>query len=374
VAETLTEIVAGASKIKITPPKGVYLDGFSGRKKPSKGIHDDLFARAFYIGDGETSFAIVSCDLLWISQELLLSTKSVVSRKGTEPTQLMLCATHNHSGPTIMNLICKLNDKNRSYLAGLPEHLAESVVEATRTARPARIEVTRSEADDLSFNRRVPALPVDKSITLVSAVSLVGTPIAKIVNYACHAVVLGESNRLISADFPGSLTSFLESDGSICLYLNGACGDVNPRTCRGYDCLGTFDDVAAMGRSLANSVTSATSGSPVDTKRGIKFHRSKLGPFPPRGSEIELCVARIGELVILGVQGEVFAETGLAIRGSPGGNKVLIAGYTNGYMGYIPTEDTFRRKDYEASLLCWVDASAEGELRRAGSEAASDRV
>ena len=343
------------------------MDGYAGRDGPSRGIHDDLFARTLYFSDERDSFAIISCDLCWISQQLVSSTQNILSQKGAEASQLMFCATHTHSGPAVVDLLSPLNDKNLSYLRELPKHIADSVIDAQYEARPARIEVSRSEAD-LSFNRRISNGQVDRSITIISFVSADHEPIAKLVNYACHGTVLGENNRFISADFPGSLTSLIESAESrnfACVYLNGACGDVNPRTCRGYDCSGSFDDVASMGKALAALCTSSKNSKWIGTGEGVNFRRLRIGPFPPLGMEIELSVARVGELALVGVPGEVFAETGLAMKGNSQASQVLVVGYANGYQGYFPTADAFTRGDYETSPLCWVDSSAESELRRA---------
>jgi len=37
-----------------------------------------------------------------------------------------------------------------------------------------------------------------------------GSPLAILVNYACHPVVFGPDNRLYSADFPGAMTREVE--------------------------------------------------------------------------------------------------------------------------------------------------------------------
>jgi len=343
------------------------MDGFKDRTTPSEGIHDDLYARALYVTDGTTSLAIVSCDITWISDELRRVTEAYLRERG-KPVELMLCATHNHSGPTIMNLICLLNGQNKAYLRELPKRIADTIVKARETAVPATVEVGNGEVD-FAFNRRILNGPVDKSFVAATFSSYEGYELARIVNYGCHGVVLGKNNRIISADFPGPLASSLEERGSVCLFLNGACGDVNPYTCKGYACLGSFEDADAMGKDIAIAVQSAKYSTPSRNVDRIEFRKLKLGlrrkrRFPPGRLDVEVCVADVFGVQVLGVEGEIFAETGIAIRESLEPNRVIIAGYTNGYKGYIPTEDAFRLRNYEASLLCWVDASAERELRR----------
>ena len=54
--------------------------------------------------------------------------------------------------------------------------------------------------------------------------------IAAIVNFACHATVLFSTNMQISADYPGyAVRTVQRIIGDVpVLFLNGACGDVNP--------------------------------------------------------------------------------------------------------------------------------------------------
>jgi neutral ceramidase len=57
-----------------------------------------------------------------------------------------------------------------------------------------------------------------------------GKPIAVYYNYAVHAVLLGQLDR-ISADLPGAASAYIEEsmgDGAIALWSEGAAGDQNP--------------------------------------------------------------------------------------------------------------------------------------------------
>jgi hypothetical protein len=71
----------------------------------------------------------------------------------------------------------------------------------------------------------------------------------------------------------------------------------------------------------------------------------------------------LGQLVLLGIPGEVFASTGLSLKSYAGIRDLVVAGYMNGYIGYIPTRDAFVRRDYESMSICSVDVNCEQELR-----------
>jgi len=47
---------------------------------------------------------------------------------------------------------------------------------------------------------------------------------------------------------------------------------------------------------------------------------------------------RIGpELILVAVPGELFAEVGLKLRQAAIGKQLFIVGYSNGYVGYLPS-------------------------------------
>ena len=69
-----------------------------------------------------------------------------------------------------------------------------------------------------------------------------------LVNYACHPVIVQAQPR-ISADFPGVLQTLVETQypDTTCLFLQGACADLNPIMDDSRD----FDDVTRFGAALA---------------------------------------------------------------------------------------------------------------------------
>src|SRR5258708_9505993 len=66
---TLTQAVwsadfrAGVARVDITPPVGHVMGGSSDRKQGATGTHDPLNATVLVIESGDTSLALVTCDL-----------------------------------------------------------------------------------------------------------------------------------------------------------------------------------------------------------------------------------------------------------------------------------------------------------------------
>jgi neutral ceramidase len=86
------------------------------------------------------------------------------------------------------------------------------------------------------------------------------------------------------------------------------------------------------------------------TNRGRQWAREQLRAVET-GAEprihLELTAARIGELAIVGIPGEVFVEIGLAIKAASPFQQTMVCGYTNGLYFYIPTAAAFAQGGYE---------------------------
>ena len=98
----------------------------------------------------------------------------------------------------------------------------------------------------------------DKTVAVVYFESLDGKPIATYFNYAMHAVITGNTDK-VSGDFPGAAERYIESrygDDFVASFASGAAGDQNPIYFQQ-----TFDlrdiriaDFAAKGEDISNKM------------------------------------------------------------------------------------------------------------------------
>ncbi len=225
----MTDLRAGAATVDITPPVGGLMDGYGGRLVPSRGVHDPLFARALVLDYGDQgSCAIVGCDLLgmhpWTAGEVRRRARESC---GIPEGAVMVAATHNHAGP--VNLRAGMFSQLDQAAAGtLVDRIAGAIASAWAGRRPATLSVGAAEIDTISMNRRDSSSASDNTLRVV-LVDGDGGPIAALLNFPCHATVLNEKNLLLSAEFPGVACRIVEqATGAAAVYLNGACGDVNP--------------------------------------------------------------------------------------------------------------------------------------------------
>ncbi len=224
-----------------------------------------------------------------------------------------------------------------------------------------------------------------------------GDLLATCVNFACHPIVVGTA-RFYSADYPGAVRRALKrqyGDGAAVLYLNGPCGDVGPdnaaepgpsRYGEGWlDRLGRGIAGFAVGHA---SVVEATDDAPLRTAsvrvrlplRGVpadllREAEARLTDtdiaVPPQDVELirlreallvhrereqqdhveaEVMAAAVGDTVLVGLPGEIFAEFGRQIRAASPFAHTLVAELANGCHGYVPTAQAFPGGGYETWL------------------------
>ena len=221
-------LLAGAAEVVITPPVGTFLDGYGARNSGSVGVHDDLHARALVVDDGTTQAAIVGCDLIGVDRRLVAAARDhAANATGIPPQHIMIAATHTHAGPAGLR-----RDLDEALTDVTARKIAGAIIEAHGGKRPAVLKAGRGSVDSVSQNRRDPNGPADDALRVL----LFDSPdprdgiIAAVVNFACHATVLYHTNMRISADYPGYAVATVKrivGEAPI-VFLNGACGDVNP--------------------------------------------------------------------------------------------------------------------------------------------------
>ncbi len=221
-------LLAGAAEVVITPPVGTALDGYGGRAGGSVAVHDDLYARAIVVDDGVTQAAIVGCDLIGVDRRLVAAARERASAATDIPAaHIMIAATHTHAGPAGLR-----RDRDEALTDVTARTIAGAIAAAHRDRRPAVLKAGRGSVDSVSQNRRDPAGPYDPAlrVLLFDAPDPRDGAIAAIVNFACHATVLFSTNMAISADYPGYAVRTVQQiiGGAPVVFLNGACGDVNP--------------------------------------------------------------------------------------------------------------------------------------------------
>lgn len=256
---------AGFSKVCISPPIGAPLAGFAARQGVSQGIHDDLFARALVLANGEAVVALVSVDLLALSGDFIKRVREGIQRKtGIDPSSVMIASTHTHAGPvTITTFFNPEESVDSAYMDSLAEAVEQSVTNAWRARFPARVGVGVAEVDGVGVNRRSPdQRPIDEQVGIIKVDDFNGRTRAVLINYSCHPTVLGPDNLLVTGDFPNFAIEQIERtigpDG-FAMFVNGTQGNISMGHSSELSAIGvitpgrTFERAAELGHLLADA-------------------------------------------------------------------------------------------------------------------------
>jgi hypothetical protein len=386
----------GTAQIDITPKPGVELSGFAARVQPSTGVLDPLFAKALYLADGGERVLWVHCDLVGFDREIVQEFRAWAQQRfGLAAGQVMLSATHTHSGPCTIHLQeCGRYDP--AYVKLLQGRLREAAEAALGQTEDCELVTTEGHLD-LALDRRQQASKhTDPRVAALGFRRSDGAFKAVVVNYAMHPVALGSSNRQISADMPGQaalrLSRQLPGNPAV-LITNGACGNLNPPAENV-----PFAQIEAWGGQIADAIAARLAQTPPtphvafrviarifplpldvldvagieafarkalqDAKslaewgdkyrRTVEHWRSALIAATQSGRAVdhrdaELFALRLGDVILLGANAEVFSEFTDWLRAGTE-QKVYVIGYANGDMGYLPTQAAYAEGGYEVEV------------------------
>jgi hypothetical protein len=255
-------LLAGVGRTVITPPRGTHLVGYAERWRGCTGVHDDLFATALALSDGAVRIVLVACDLLCIHEDTIDRVREAVGAG----TAVVISCSHTHAGP-ITYAGPKAPRARREYIDLLVSRIADAIRGALADLGPARLQWAEGDAS-IGVNRREKTAegkvilgwnrdgPADKSIGILRVTRPDETPVATVVNYACHGTILPPQNLHVSADWVGAMRRRVEAEiGGLVLFLQGAAGDINPDYEWGEG--DPWKAVERLGASVAASVAGA---------------------------------------------------------------------------------------------------------------------
>jgi hypothetical protein len=369
------ELQAGAAKVDITPPVGFAMWGYGARHDlPSVGVLDPLHARALVLAAGKERIALVSLDLgrAPTRQSTAAIRANVKAATGIE--HLFLVASHTHHGPVIE--LDTWPDPKNSYVRQLEEKLADVIIAAAKTLRPARLGIASKE---IPFNRnrhsKRPDKPVDRELLVLRVEDHDGKPIAHAVNFAAHPTMEDTKVFKFSADYPGALAAVVEKEtGAPCLFLQGAAGDLsaNAGEHRGPQKFGQAvgGEVSALAKTIrctANEKATLQTAeedfqfknridlsNPLVKGTFVKAFFRDLVDFYEReyreGVRPHLTVALLdGRVGLVGVSGEFFCAHSLSLKRRARLEHLLFLGYCNDYQQYFPTIEAAAEGGYGAA-------------------------
>lgn len=391
---------AGAGRADITPAGPIWLSGYAARTHASEGALHKLWAKALVIESGRGQrIVIVSTDVVGIPRTIADDVAARVEKKyGIQRGQLLLNASHTHTGPYIWSNLNNLTVfppdeqvKLEAYARTFADDIVSAIGAAMGDLAPATIEYAAGSAG-FAVNRRQatptgvkigvnPEGPMDRSVPVLKITGADGKVRAIVFGYACHNTTLTQDTYQLSGDYAGFAAAEMESThpGATAMFLMlcGADQNPNPR--------GTVELARRWGAELGAAVERVIAApmtpiaGPIRTSYRVvplqfaqrtrqEFEaelKSKTPAEARRGRmmldaldagraidriEYPVQAIRFGQtLTMVALGGEVVVDYDLRIKREYPGEPLIVAGYSNDVMCYIPSARVLREGGYEAN-------------------------
>ena len=431
------KLMAGYAIVNITPPLGVNIAGYF-KTRIADGVLDELEAVAVALSDGEKTAIIMTVDHCGLGKEFLNGWREKIEeRTGVPKEAIFIHSTHTHQGPVLVPGM--KNPLNIQYAAFLETRVIDVATMAVADMAPAKMGIGVGEAKNVAFIRRYrmkdgtaktnPGVnnpdivaPIGITDERVSVVRFdrEGKDTIVVGNFANHPDVVGGTK--ISADWPGMTRRIVEKaiDGTKCIILNGAQGDVNhvnvhPKAGDFNDMFNDFDGCSrgyGHARHIARVITGAilsvydkvewleetdirymqrivdvdaNKADPSELPLAHKYHelhmagRDDLIPYEammlttvvaaaarkvrlengPDTFPLLLSSLAIGKVAFFGVPGEPFNGVGRGLKEAEGYKLVIPCCNTNAKEGYFPMKDSYLEGGYEAGTSNFKMGTAE---------------
>lgn len=394
-------LFAGASKEKITPNVETFSDinenGKYDLKEPftdlnqngiwdpvwlggnqngrfALGTHDDLWARTLILSANQSTLILISLDVIGFLFDEVDSIQAEISQAWRIPAeQIFIASTHNHSGPDTIGLWGESGSgKNSEVLSFIKQQILKSVERAMKNKKKAKIFWGKTQYSNPIHDARPPTVINDLLLSF-RVTDEQNQTIATAVNYAMHAEVLNENNRLLTADYPGYLTEKLEKHfGGVALFFAGDIGGMQtPKVF-----FHTYFICKRIGETLAKKVIQSleeeksvpietiqvkqeTLMLPIENPRFLQaMEKGIFGSTKNLLQEIdgklfipaELGFIQIGPAQFATVPGELFPELGQILRNEMKAEYKFLIGLCNNEIGYIVPEESWDPAGYEETM------------------------
>ena len=272
---------AGFSRLDVTPPLGVNLDGYFNFRY-AKGYLDPIELNAVAVSDGECRVVMIAADLLGIDMKDVAVIKGLITeRTGLDEAHILVSALHQHTSYHLYDQVKKRLPESFAKL--LYRKFCDAAVLALDDLSDATLYTGEEKTEnEIAFIRRyylkdgkvvtnpsaemmpsvVSHCDVSDNVAHVLRFAREGKNDIALVNFSTHPDVIG--GEYFSADWPGFTRRFLEADnpGLSCAFFTGAEGDSNHhdrfKTVEENCPYGTrYPHSRYMGRTVADAVNKA---------------------------------------------------------------------------------------------------------------------
>ncbi len=418
----------GAAKADITPPASMF-PFLSGGPPPGQavrpdaihtalarsfmGVHDPLYVRALMLDNDSVRAVVLTYDLGGIAFADEFS-KKISDATGISTDLIFMAATHDHSAPAAGPRRPGMQaDPKSIQFKDIVERATLDAVEAAKSnLKPARMGFGTGKAyintnrDQKVGNRYLlgynPDGSSEKTVYVLKFESISGEPIAFLMNYAVHGVVMfsaitKDGGPEVTGDLPGATSRYVEThyrSQPVALWTSGAAGDQNPIYMAAYNQeMPDRTDLGAAGyallevqsRRLGEEVVRVSDGIKADASTAVIWGGKSTATCPggrvirvPDSDEIKwedadsvelrFQALTINDVALAGVNGEVVSVIGQQVKQSSPFAKTIFITHSGPSVGYIPDDASYPKVTFEVTATrlkpgCSENAIVDGLTR-----------
>jgi neutral ceramidase len=377
------------------------MSGYASRNRASEGVIAPLYARALAIEGSGGRVVIVSTDIIGLPADVAAEVASRARKEfGVERARLLLNSSHTHTGPVIRTGLASMFNlppgeeaRLREYSVKLVDNLVAAIGKSIADLAPAEIAYGSGRAE-FAMNRREPTAkgmrigtnpsgPRDPDVPVIRVTAPDGRLRAVLFAYACHNTTLTGDTYRISGDYAGFAEARLERahPGATAMFLELCGADQNPEP------RGTVELAQRHGEQMAAEVDRVIGGKlqplggpvraayvvtslafaphpraeyeaeannpkapPAALHRARTMLKAMDSGHPIRETPYPVQTIRFGSgLTLVALGGEVVVDYALRAKREYPGEPLVVAGYSNDVMCYIPSERVLKEGGYEAA-------------------------
>ena len=387
---------AASVSVDITPQGKFWMEGYVHpiRKEPGLGVHDMPRATLLLIEVEHREALFVSIDVCILTAETTAAMRTGLSGLlGIEAERIVINSIHTHSAA---------NGFEGDGAMGIPttpgyvEYVTGLVLQAATRLRDREHDV---EAQMLVrhvrgwySNRNDADLPFDDEAFVLRFVDARGVVAGAMLNFNCHATVVGPTNRLLTTDVQGGVRDELvDWIGCVPYLFTGASGDLGNRQFRrgndfaelrrvangiaGEIMKGSFEPIELSAPQVGrfehhvhynneqfypayqkqlDEVLEVLANNPTfDEKKLADTEKIMLEEQLARHEmdfTVQMTTLDFGGVAFVTFPGELASELGAMVKDAfdGSGKHPVIIGYANDYQGYFVAAHTYGGTSYES--------------------------
>ncbi|MEC5238799.1 neutral/alkaline non-lysosomal ceramidase N-terminal domain-containing protein [Bacillus mycoides] len=383
----------GVCQVDITPPLGIDFIGYH-RDIGINNIEEHIYGTIFVFEKDEVKTVFISIDNIgMLVEDTNIIRERVASELHVPFEQITVVYTHTHSGPETVGDHPLIN----SYKTILLNNVVQGAITANNNMRSCEVgwDVTTG---DIGVNRRERTPDgkakmginiegiVDKRIGVLAMRNAESKELAGVIVFCtAHPNVLKGDSDVLSADYPGMTREILEKIVNCpVIIVQGATGNVNAKYRGSQEALKqmayvlsghvltilptvTYRPIVNL-RTISSTMQMKLKDIPeieeikrmaqlaekqwgVNTEEWLTIvlekHRRNIQQV---SIDLEIQLFQINDGIFSGIPMEPFSETALEMKESVQNELAFLGGYTNGYIGYLPTKEEYAYGGYEVEL------------------------